>query len=160
MWLTAKCLLLTSWYLLLLLGLLSFCCHDWLLSSLINQFVLFANRTVTQTYCFQDFVQTQRFYDWQSCVPVIDASLMSLFWFCSPSEKWPATCWWHSTSSTTCRWRTWGSFEASRCTRAAILWPSSSTIDGMATTAWGSWACATSQVWTLARVLQLRAMTF
>lgn len=42
-----------------------FCCHDWLLSSSINQFVLFPNRTGTETYCFQDFVQTQRFHDWQ-----------------------------------------------------------------------------------------------
>lgn len=101
----------------------------------------------------------------KSCFSVIDVSYMSLFWFCSPSEKWLAMCWWRSTSLTTCHWRTWGSFEASRCTRAAILWPSSSTTDGTATTAWGSWACATSQVWNLAWVVQhffslLRAITF
>lgn len=87
-----------------------------------------------------------------SCIAMIDVRFISLFWFCSPSEKWLATCWWRSTSLTTCRWRTWGSSEASRCTRVAILWPSSSTTDGMATTAWGSWACATSQVWTPTRV--------
>lgn len=65
---------------------------------------------------------------------------------CSPSGRWPATCWWPSTSSTPCRWTTCGSSAAPSCTRAAIRWPSSSTTGGMATTAWGSWACATSQV--------------
>ena len=64
----------------------------------------------------------------------------------SPSERWQATCWWPWTSSTTCLWKTWGSSEGPSCTRTATPSQSSSTTDGMGTSACVSWDWKTSQV--------------
>lgn len=64
----------------------------------------------------------------------------------SLSERWQAMCWWPWTSLTICLWRTWGSSEEPSCTRTATPSQSSSTTDGMGTSACVSWAWKTSQV--------------
>lgn len=63
----------------------------------------------------------------------------------SPYEKWLATCWWLWTSSTTCLWRTWGSFVEPSFMRTATRLQSFWIIDGMETLAFDSWVLKTSQ---------------